>query len=369
MAHEETTGVSLEAILKDHIARHGPLTIAQYMELALSHPEHGYYMRKDPLGVQGDFITAPEISQIFGEVIGAWLAAQWQAMGKPKAALIELGPGRGTLMADILRATKQIPGFQQALSVHLVEMSPALKARQWQKLAGQHHELQWHTSLDELPDKPWLLVANEFFDALPVRQFLRREDQWQERMVDVAEGKLQFTAAKPQDSKMKKWLDRIAQSAPHNDDIIEYCEAALSIAGAIGEQVKTHGGVGLIVDYGYTQGTRGDTLQAVRDHHYHDPLLEPGIADLTCHVDFAALREAATASGATAYGPVIQGIFLKNLGAVHRAVMLSQWANPEQKTSIMSGIERIVSIEQMGDLFKALCIAAPSHPKPEGFEC
>ena len=266
------------------------------MEIALTHPQYGYYMRKDPLGIQGDFITAPEISQIFGELIGAWSAAQWIAMGRPKTALVELGPGRGTLMADALRATKNIPGFHEAITVHLVEASPMLKQKQWNALAAKHPDIQWHSSFEEIPPGPMLLVANEFFDALPIRQYVHLADGWHERFVMIGvDGDLHFT---------------IPAAAGR---MVERCESGKEWTAAIARRMLEFGGAALIIDYGYNGPPKNsqETLQAVRNHQYHDSLKVPGTADLTAHVDFHAIKHAAAEEGAEGYGPVTQGQFLE----------------------------------------------------------
>ncbi len=352
--------------LVDFISQKGAVTVAEYMELALSHPEFGYYMRKDPLGVKGDFTTAPEISQVFGELIGAWLSEEWHKMGKPECALAELGPGRGTLMADMLRATKNIAGFHDAVSVHLIETSPVLQQKQWQALSGKHPRIEWHRDFSEIPKKPLLLVTNEFFDALPVRQFVW-DGEWKERMVNMEDNKFIFVIpakAGILNQELRKRLDKIPAFAGMT---IEYSEAAESIATSIGAHIKTHGGAALVIDYGYEGGSRTDTLQAVRAHQYHDPLAEPGTADLTCHVDFDMLKAAAATAGAAAYGAVPQGIFLTVLGVRARMAKLCEGIGDAQKISIALGVERLVSMEQMGDLFKAICIVRQGHPRPEGF--
>jgi NADH dehydrogenase [ubiquinone] 1 alpha subcomplex assembly factor 7 len=343
----------LSQLIRERIAKHGALTIADYMALALSHPEYGYYMRKDPLGVAGDFTTSPEISQIFGEMIGAWLAAQWQAMGKPECALVELGPGRGTLMNDILRATRFVPSFHDSISVHLVESSPVLQQKQWQTLANKHKRLSWHAEIGDLPDKPLLLVANEFFDALPIHQYVCENGAWRERTVALSGDKLCFAFK-------DTTLDR-------QGSFYERCPEGLRIAGEIGKRLIVQGGVAIAIDYGYGEGSHADTLQAVKNHGYHDPLLDPGSADLTAHVDFAALAQAAAASGANAYGPQPQGRFLYLLGIAHRVAKLCEGATPQQKAAILSGVERLTSPDGMGSLFKVLCVTSPQHPKPEGF--
>lgn len=341
----------LEEIIKVLIAAKGCISVAEYMELALSHPEYGYYMRRDPLGAEGDFTTAPEISQVFGEIIGAWLAHRWQLMGAPQdIALVELGAGRGTLMADILRATKNAKAkngnakngksFHEAISVHLVEISPALRQKQWKALVGKHPRLEWHDSIDTLPEKPLLLVANEFFDALPIRQFVGDK----ERMIGIGKnGDLQFVPEKsPEDIKA--------------DDIRETCPPAVEIMARIARRIKEQGGAAIIIDYGYTGGSRGDTLQAMKNHSYHSVLADAGAADITAHVDFDALAEAARGVGVKVEEIMPQGAFLMRMGAGERTTMLCQTANHEQQKSLISGLKRLADPEQMGSLFKVLIL-------------
>ncbi len=358
--------MNLEKLLIERIRAKGPITIGEFMALALTHPVYGYYMRKDPFGVQGDFITAPEISQVFGELIGAWLVEQWRLMGEPQAALVELGPGRGTLLVDALRATRHVSGFHESVSVHLVEVSETLKSKQWEMLAGKHRDINWHVSVEELPEKPLLLVANEFFDALPIRQFVHEADGWKERMIGLDDkNKLAFVTMPIAPSLMPPSLP--TRSTGEGNMVYEYCEAGISIADTIARHIRVLGGVALLIDYGYAGGSRGDTLQTVREHQYQDLLLDPGTADLTAHVDFDALRAAAMEAGAATYGLVPQGVFLNRLGAGLRVQKLCRNATAQQKSAMISAYERLVSIEQMGDLFKVLCIAQPNHPKPEGF--
>jgi NADH dehydrogenase [ubiquinone] 1 alpha subcomplex assembly factor 7 len=336
--------MTLEALIKDRIRKHGPLSVADYMAMCLTHPEYGYYMRRDPLGVSGDFTTAPEISQIFGELLGLWLGAQWQKQGKQQAALVELGPGRGTLMADMLRATKKIPGFHEAVSVHLVEASPVLQQKQWKAIAGKHHAISWHEDIGSLPEVPLFFIANEFFDALPVRQYIGND----ERMVgmDVG-GNLQFI--------------------PATGEITERSPASCDIMRKLSTQVAQLGGAGLVVDYGYTGGSRIDTLQAVKQHAYHEVLATPGEADLTTHVDFDALGEIARIAGCETFGAVPQGKFLLQIGASQRLMNLCASASDAQKKELMSGFERLIAHEQMGELFKVLAVLPKASDRPEGF--
>jgi NADH dehydrogenase [ubiquinone] 1 alpha subcomplex assembly factor 7 len=353
----------LETLLKERIRAQGPISVSDYMALALTHPTYGYYVRKDPLGVQGDFITAPEISQVFGELIGAWMAAQWLRMGKPEAALVELGPGRGTLMADCLRATKHVPEFHDSVSVHLVEISPALKEKQWQALAGKHRDLNWHMSIEELPEKPLFAIANEFFDALPIRQFICDAGKYSERMIGLDDkGNLQFMTL-PTDA-LPPILPASLKTAK---TIYEYNEAAMAVTDTLARHIAALGGAALVIDYGYSGGSQGDTLQTVREHQYQDVLIDPGTADLTAHVDFDALADAAQEAGASVFGPVPQGAFLMRLGALSRLQKLCEKVSAAQKSAMISALERLTSPEQMGELFKVLCIAHPAHPTPEGF--
>lgn len=326
--------------LSSLIQKRCPLSVADYMALCLGHETYGYYMRKDPFGVQGDFITAPEISQIFGELIGMSLVHEWQMMGSPKALLAELGPGRGTLMADLLRATKSVPGFHDALSVQMIEMSPVLRETQQEKLKASHPRIRWHAEL-QLSEQPLLLIANEFFDALPIRQFSGDV----ERMIELHDDELEFSC---------------------EDITRETCDAAQAIMAAISTHIATYGGYALAIDYGYTGGTRGDTLQALKKHQYHEVLENPGEADITAHVDFDALRKAAEAQNTRTY-ITSQGDFLTRLGAGIRAQQLCAKATAEQKIAIVSGVERLISVDKMGDLFKVLAITHPDHPAPEGF--
>jgi len=360
--HERT----LSQFLRKQIERGGCLSVADFMQQALTHPELGYYTRKDPLGAQGDFITAPEISQVFGELIGLWLAEQWHVLGQPETTLAELGPGRGTLMKDILRATKNIAGFHDAISIHLVETSPVLQQKQQQTLASAHPRISWHKDISEIPAQPLLLVANEFFDALPIRQFIYEQGAWRERVIDLVNGKFMFVTAPMATPSPPFIQEKLPLLHPVEGTTFEYSEPAAEIARNIAEHIAAHGGAAIVIDYGY-EGANGNTLQAVRSHKYHDVLADPGLADITAHVDFGLLKYAAKNAGASTHGPVSQGVFLSALGAELRTAHLCQGANDEQKRALISGLERLTSPEQMGELFKVLAITSPNQPKPEGF--
>jgi NADH dehydrogenase [ubiquinone] 1 alpha subcomplex assembly factor 7 len=357
----------LADLLRRRIASTGPLTVADFMAEALGHPDHGYYMIRDPLGVAGDFITAPEVSQMFGELIGLWCAEMWRAGLAPRPArLVELGPGRGTLMADALRAARMMPGFADALTVHLVETSPALHEMQQRALADCC--VAWHRSFAAVPDGPLLLVANEFFDALPVRQFALTKEGWRERMValDATNEKFRFVLA-PDIPAADTMIPQEIRAVAQPGDIAETCPAGLALAEDIGRRVVRHGGAALIIDYGHAASAPGETLQAVRAHKRCDPLDSPGAADLTAHVDFAALSRAAARAGAATHGPMPQGLFLARLGIAERAERLRRSATPDQALDIEAACHRLIAAEEMGTLFKVLAITPPAMPAPPGF--
>jgi len=357
--------------LRDHLARRialeGPLTIAQYMGDCLGHPKFGYYVTRDPLGAAGDFTTAPEISQMFGELLGLWAADRWQAMGAPDPVhLVELGPGRGTLMADALRAGKGVPGFRKAARVHLVETSPVLRDSQRRALAGVN--AAWHGDLSTLPPGPMILIANEFFDALPIRQFVRDAKGWRERLVGLGNGGgLAFVLSPAQ--AVNPLIPAALAAAPEGA-VAEVCPAGLSVAQAIGRRLADTPGAALVVDYGPARSAPGDSLQAVAGHTFADPLADPGGADLTAHVDFQQLAQAALAAGAMPFGLVEQGVFLKALGIGHRAETLKAQADARQRADVDAAFARLTGTgdKQMGALFKVLALQSPVLPPPPGFE-
>jgi len=346
--------------LRGLIRAGGPLTVERYMEIALWHPQWGYYATHAPIGVRGDFITAPEISQVFGELIGLWLADLWQRSGAPDPVIVcELGPGTGTLMADLLRAATTVPAFRRAIQVHLVETSAKLRAVQADALRTAI--LAWHESLATVPAGPLLLVANEFLDALPIRQFERQADGWHERQVGLdARGDLIFAANPALAAEdLAAWpVGSVAERRP----------AARSLARDLGQRLARQGGAALFVDYGYFPPAPGDTLQAVARHRRHDPLRDPGAADLTAHVDFADFAAAATAAGARAYGPASQARFLKALGIDIRARRLADGKDAQRRAQIESGCRRLLDETQMGTLFKALALTGRDTPPPAGFD-
>jgi NADH dehydrogenase [ubiquinone] 1 alpha subcomplex assembly factor 7 len=360
----------LTALLRRRIAESGPLSVADYVAEALWHPEHGYYANRDPLGAAGDFTTAPEISQVFGELIGAWCVEVWRAMGAPNPVrLVELGPGRGTLAADAGRTWRQVaPAFAVATRLHLVETSPALRARQEAALAAAEIPAAWHARFAEVPDGPMILLANEFFDALPVRQYVRRGGGWRERLVGMAPAGEGFVFLDGPATHLPGDIDWQILGASDEGAILELCPAAEALAAEIALRIAAQGGVALIIDYGHGRTDLGETLQAVHRHGYADPLAEPGEADLSHHVDFQRLRAAAERAGAVTYGPIPQGLFLGRLGIAIRADTIAAAApSAERGDAARGAIRRLVHPGRMGVSFKALAIAHPSLPTPPGF--
>ncbi len=343
------------------IAAEGPIGVDRFMTLCLQHPRHGYYTTRETIG--RDFITAPEVHQMFGELVGLWAAQVWLDLGSPAPLrLVELGPGRGTLMADALRATRIVPGFHAAALVHLVETSPRLRAAQADRLEHAGLPLAWHAALEEVPAGPAIVLANEFFDALPVRQYLCGAGGWHERVVGLdAQGALVFGA----------FPEPVAVAGPagHPGDVLEVGHAALAAMATLARRIARQGGALLALDYGHAESGFGETLQAVRGHRYADVLAAPGEADLTVHVDFFALARAATTAGCRAFGPVEQGRFLGRLGIFARADALKRHATPEQAAAVDAALARLAAPESsMATLFKALAVTAPGAPAPPGFE-
>ena len=348
--------------IRERIRRDGPISVATYMELCLHHPTHGYYRRGRPIGAVGDFVTAPEVSQMFGELIGLWCAAAWQNMGQPqRVRLVELGPGRGTLLVDALRAVRTVPAFRDAIDLHLVEMSDSLRAEQATLLADV--QPTWHERFDTVPPGPVLVIANEFFDALPIRQFERVGNSWQERVVTLTPSSEALRFAATDSASVEAGLGCAPSGA-----IVERAPAREALAGALAEQVAAEGGAALIIDYGHEQPCFGDTLQAMKRHSRHDALDEPSSADLTAHVDFSALASAARHEGAHVFGPVPQGRFLRSLGIDARAAGLRQNASADQAADIDAALRRLTGAHGMGELFKALAIVHPALTVPPGFE-
>lgn len=345
--------------LKQRIASDGPISVEAYMQACLADPDAGYYATRHPIGKDGDFVTAPEVSQIFGELVGLWAAAIWQSMGAPKAVVVaELGPGRGTLMADALRAWQSVSGLLDAVSVVLVETSPALRAMQKTRLDGAPVTLRWSERIEDLPQGPLILIANEFLDALPVRQLVRREGAWRERVVALGPDRgFIFAEGNPVD-----WV----QDAP-DGSIFETRPGVETLVSALAARAAHAPVAALLIDYGHDTPGFGDTLQAVRRHACADLLAAQGEADLTAHVDFAALKRTAEAVGLTPYGPMPQGAFLLKLGLEARRDRLLQRATQAQREAILSGAARLVDPRQMGLLFKALALTSAGLAPPPPF--
>ena len=341
--------MSLEDILKERIKNEGPISIAHFMAEALSHPEHGYYMTKDPFGKEGDFITAPEISQMFGELIGIWCLLLWEKMGKPNNLhIVECGPGRGTLMKDFFNGTKNIKGFHASINPHLVETSGKLQKIQKNTLKGTHNNINWHNDLSFLPDAPTIFIANELFDALPFHQFVMTEKGWQEQLVGVTSNN-EFEFCLSDDIKT------IAEQ--HNGakigSIIETCPTGSDIADKMAKQIKQHGGGAVIIDYGYDEYGYKDTLQAVKNHEYHNILQDVGDADITAHVDFINLANIFTSNGLFCK-TTTQRDFLLSLGIEQRYMSLMKEASQEQQKELTSATGRLINPDKMGTLFKVI---------------
>jgi len=366
--HEAVT-TPLEADIRRIFAVDGPISVAAYMALCLGHPTHGYYATRDPFGRAGDFITAPEISQMFGELIGLWAAQVWRAMGaSEKVALAELGPGRGTLINDALRAARVVPPFRAALAVHLVETSPVLQRMQQEQLAAAGAPITWHRGLSELPDMPVIAIANEFFDALPIHQAVRATDGWHERMVGLgADGALTFAVHPDPLPGFDAVLPPNVAAAPVGS-LYEWRSPEHAVA--LAQHVAQCGGAALIIDYGHVTSAVGETLQAVGRHAFADPLARPGEVDLTAHVDFAALARAASSAGARVHGPITQGEFLRRAGIEARARALKASATPSQAADIDSALARLTAsgASAMGALFKAIAITDPKLTALPGFD-
>jgi NADH dehydrogenase [ubiquinone] 1 alpha subcomplex assembly factor 7 len=331
----------LEEIIAAIIEAEGPMPLDRYMALCLGHPQFGYYMTRDPFGASGDFTTAPEISQVFGELIGVWLLNSWAALGSPKKfALVELGPGRGTLMADILRAVKAVPEFAKAAEVHLVETSPVLRALQGEKLG----EVVWHDTVESLPAMPCFIIANEFFDALPIQQFENRAGRWFQRCIGYGEGKLK--------------MGLVPATAMSGDEgLHELSPVSKAIAEDLGSHIAKHGGVALVIDYGHLKTAVGDTLQAMRNHAFVSVLDGAGEADITAHVDFEALAKSFISGGADLLPMLTQGQFLKAMGLDLRTEKLAAKLAGRPAEDFIAASRRLADADQMGNLFKVMAVA------------
>ena len=356
----------LSDLLRQRIDLQGPMTVAEFMYEALQHPRLGYYNRSVVLGRQGDFVTAPEISQIFGELLGLWMLEQWQTLGEPTDfALIELGPGKGTLLSDLLRITKLIPAFNQSLDLHLVESSKSLRAIQKKQL--RLLTPTWHEDITTLPNKPALILANEYFDALPIRQFAKSgDDDWREILVGLVEGKGFGFIMSEKIHPSQMLAMGASEYAIEELEFIEVSPATKAQVSLLASHLKTVGGSALFIDYGYVEAEGYNSLQAVRRHQKSDLFDNVGSADLTAHVDFGFLRNAFDQMGLKAFGPVEQGSFLTALGLATRLDSLLQNARPGQAEEIQSAAKRLIAPYQMGKLFKVLAVSTHSST-PAGF--
>ena len=343
---------ALEEIIIAMIETEGPMPFDRYMALCLGHPTHGYYMTRDPFGVMGDFTTAPEISQVFGELIGVWLLNAWTALASPpRFALVELGPGRGTLMADILRAAKALPEFIKAAEVHLVETSPVLCALQGEKL----ETVNWHHSVETLPPLPALIIANEFFDALPVKQFENRAGRWFECCVGYGESGLKLGLVP-------------AASRRGAEGVHEASAVSVAIANDLGAHIAKYGGAALVIDYGHLKSGVGDTVQALRQHQFVSILQDVGEADVTAHVDFEALANGFMAGGAELLPMLTQGGFLKAMGLDMRTEKLAAKLEGKAHDEFTKASRRLADADKMGNLFKVMAVAQKQRQPLYPFE-
>ncbi|WP_017931865.1 class I SAM-dependent methyltransferase [Robiginitomaculum antarcticum] len=355
----------LKARLLARIDREGPMNIAAYMTACLFDPVDGFYPTRDPLGSEGDFITAPEVSQMFGELLGIFAVQSWRDMGRPETLhLIELGPGRGVMMSDMIRAARIDPDFLKAMRVTLVEASPALEAVQGQTLVRCPYPVSWVHSLTDVPAGPSLIVANEFLDCLPIRQFIRHRNRWHERMVmrdpDGADALVFGRSSAPEAG-----LDLSAFDGANEGDLVEYNPGLTQLCAQFSDRFARHKGRALLIDYGPAVSEVGDTLQAIAKHKKVDPLDAPGQADLTARVDFAALTRAATEEQLSAFGPYKQAEFLTAMGIDLRAAKLAR-QSPDQKPVIERQLRRLMDGGQMGALFKVMILQSKSLPDPIG---
>jgi NADH dehydrogenase [ubiquinone] 1 alpha subcomplex assembly factor 7 len=359
----------LETEIRRRIALAGPMPVRQFMTLCLSHPSHGYYMTRDPLGRDGDFVTAPEVSQMFGELIGLWAASVWQLMGEPEnLRLVELGPGRGTMMLDMLRTARVVPAFRSALVAHLVEISPALQRRQVRTLHDIDVTVHWHQSFADVPPGAVIVVANEFFDALPVHQAVKQINGWYERVVEInADGDIVFGIAGEPIPLFEQLLPPQLHDAPIGS-LYEWRSDPVPLE--IARRLVGDSGAALVIDYGHLASAAGETLQAMSGHAYANPLHTPGEIDLTAHVDFQALAYAFESMGARVYGPIPQAEFLRRLGIEKRAGALKAHATPEKADEVDAAVTRLTAEGRagMGRLFKVIGFGDPKLGPLPGFD-
>lgn len=349
----------LEELIHEEVAMRGPMSVARYMEISLQHPLYGYYRHGDPLGLKGDFITAPEVSQMFGELLGLWLADTWHLLGKPSPfVLLEMGPGRGTLMADALRATARVEGFAEGMKLCLLESNETFREMQAEKLSAA--KPVFLDDLDDLPEGPLFFIANEFFDALPIHQFAQKNGSWAERMINCVQDRCAFTES-------SNGLGFFPSEADKDLPFRETSPVSVAIMRLLAERLKSAGGAGLVIDYGYATPPGLSTLQAVAKHQSVDVLQDPGKVDLTAHVDFGALKQVAESAGVKVVGPDGQGSFLQGLGIDLRAEQLRRHADEAQRAEIDTALARLVSPAEMGQLFKVMGLCSDPAVVLAGF--
>ena len=361
----------LQSILVEQVGRSGPISLGDFISLAMTHPKYGYYVKGNPLGEEGDFITAPEISQIFGELIGAWVIDLWAKMGSPDFNLIECGPGRGTLMADILRIGSKVPSFTEKVHLRFIESSSLLREKQEKSINSYSlgSSAKWYDTVSDISvDKPCIIIGNEFIDALPIEQLRRTEQGWQQRKVDVGKGedsKLVFCEQEAE----KALLDYLPSKTSSNE-IYEISPARNRFMKGCLRVMKEHDGACLFIDYGHTSSHHGDTLQAVKSHKYSNVLDNVGRSDITSHVDFDALSRVMSGDEDIKQEPVVsQRQFLLNLGVEYRAQVLEASADDaDSAREIKSAVDRLIGIDKMGELFKVFCFHSGQNIKPFGFE-
>jgi len=354
----------LEKVIRQRITHDGPMPLAEYMVLCLTHPQHGYYTTGHPVGGRGsaqhqsgDFITAPEVSQMFGELIGVWCMEVWQALGSPEQFnLVEIGPGRGTLMRDLMRISGALPGFKEAADIYLVEVSPTLREQQGLALSSVG-DINWIRDIDDLPEQPSIVIANELLDALPFRQWCKHGEDWLERAVGIVDDKLSFVL-RPNRLELRD-LPTDHATKPEGT-IFETAPTREAFVARIADLLSRINGAALFIDYGHLQTGYGDTFQAVRNHAPANPFSDPGLTDLTSHVDFEPLGAVAIGNGCVVQQPVSQGQFLLSLGLLERAGNLGANKAADMQTTLQQAVERLAAPQGMGELFKVLVFGAPA---------
>ncbi|MGY8985602.1 MAG: class I SAM-dependent methyltransferase [Sphingomonadales bacterium] len=357
-------------VLTDHLIKtikaDGPISFARYMAECLANPKYGYYMTRDPFGKAGDFITSPEVTQMFGEMVGLWIVDCWQKMSYPPYFnLVELGPGRGTLMTDILSIMNSHPDTKEAVQIHLVEISPTLKEIQRKNLEKMNVTATWYDRFMDVPEGPTVIIANEFFDTLPHHQFIKMTDGWAEHSIAVDNNKLKSIMGPP--TPAFSLLNKKIVTNAKEGDILEVCPPALYMMGDVANRLKSFGGAALIIDYGYTKPGAGDTIQAIKGHNYQSVLENPGETDITAHINFMALQEALAESEIDLHGPVTQCDFLKNLGIDYRAEQIIKANGPDVTSKVQRSLKKLIDKKEMGELFKVLGVSYGLYGEPPGF--